>query len=149
MPFQPESGLELNRKGLEKFPISPTVISTPWYDKRFESYDFLKSAGLSKFWADQIFFWFGLTTIPQNSANWMWCRIRINVQCRSDREFWDLFRKHKYTLIRPTVQELWSLKFGGGASSGQIELSGQIWTLRPLPKEFRKNSKYKNPREIL
>jgi hypothetical protein len=56
MPFQPESGLELNRKGLEKFLISPTVISTPRYDKRFESYELLKSAGLPKFWADQSFF---------------------------------------------------------------------------------------------
>jgi hypothetical protein len=48
MPVQPESGLELDRKGLEKFPISPTVIITPRYDKQFESYDFLKPAGLLK-----------------------------------------------------------------------------------------------------
>jgi hypothetical protein len=55
MHFQPESEMELNRKDLENLPISPTVISTPWYDKRFASYDFLKSARLLKFWADQIF----------------------------------------------------------------------------------------------
>jgi hypothetical protein len=55
MPFQPEPEMELNRKDLENFPIYPTVISTPRYDKRFESYDFLKSDGLLKFWADQIF----------------------------------------------------------------------------------------------
>jgi hypothetical protein len=55
MPFQPESEMELNRKDLENFCISPTVISTPRYDKRFESYNLLKSAGLLKFWADQIF----------------------------------------------------------------------------------------------
>jgi hypothetical protein len=52
MPFQPESEMELNRKDLENFPISLTVIGTPRYDKRFESYDFLKSNGLLKFWAD-------------------------------------------------------------------------------------------------
>jgi hypothetical protein len=56
MPFQPESGLELNRKDLENFSISPKVIRTPRYDKRIERYDFLKSAGLPKFWADQNFF---------------------------------------------------------------------------------------------
>jgi hypothetical protein len=56
MPILPEYGLELNRKDLENFPISPTVIITPRYDKQFESYDFLKSAGLPKFWADQNFF---------------------------------------------------------------------------------------------
>jgi hypothetical protein len=55
MPFQPESELELNIKDLENLSIDPTVISTPRYDKWFESYDFLKSAGLLKFWADQIF----------------------------------------------------------------------------------------------
>jgi hypothetical protein len=55
VPFQLESEMELNRKDLENFPISPTVISTPRYDKRFEGYDFLKSDGLLKFWADQIF----------------------------------------------------------------------------------------------
>jgi hypothetical protein len=54
-PFQPESGLKLNLKDLENFLIFPTVIKKPRYDKRFESYDFLKSAGLLKFWADQIF----------------------------------------------------------------------------------------------
>jgi hypothetical protein len=55
MPFQPESEMELNIKDLENFPISPTVISKPLYDKWFESYGFLKSAGLPKFWVDQIF----------------------------------------------------------------------------------------------
>jgi hypothetical protein len=29
-------------------------------------------------------------------------------------------------------------------NSGQIKLSGQIWTLSPLPKEFWGNSKYQN-----
>jgi hypothetical protein len=55
MPFQPESGLEIDKKDLENFPISPMVISTPLHDKQLESYDFLKSDGLLKFWADQIF----------------------------------------------------------------------------------------------
>jgi hypothetical protein len=33
-------------------------------------------------------------------------------------------------------------------SSGQIGLSRQIWTLRPLPNEFSGNPKYRNPREF-
>jgi hypothetical protein len=49
MPFQPESDLELNIKDLENFPIFPMVISTPRYDKRFRSYDFLKLTGLLRF----------------------------------------------------------------------------------------------------
>jgi hypothetical protein len=57
-------------------------------------------------------FWFGLTMISQNSADWIRCRIRRNVQYKSDRKFWDLSRKHKDTLIWPTVQELWSLQVG-------------------------------------
>jgi hypothetical protein len=60
-------------------------------------------------------FWFGLTMISQNSADWIWCRIRRNVQCESDREFWGLSRKHKCTPIRPMVQELRSPKGGGGS----------------------------------
>jgi hypothetical protein len=40
--------MELNIKDLENFPMSPTFISTPQYDKRFESYNFLKPAGLLK-----------------------------------------------------------------------------------------------------
>jgi hypothetical protein len=55
MPLQPESELELNRKDLENFLVFSMVISTPRYDKRFESYDFLKLAGQLRFWADQIF----------------------------------------------------------------------------------------------
>jgi hypothetical protein len=43
------------------------------------------------------------------------------------------------------VQELWSLKVEEGVGSGQIKMSGQFWTLRPLPKEFRENSEYQNP----
>jgi hypothetical protein len=46
------------------------------------------------------------------------------------------------------VQELWSLKFGGGVSSGQIELSGQLWTLSPLPNKFWGTLEYQNPREF-
>jgi hypothetical protein len=46
------------------------------------------------------------------------------------------------------VQELWSLKVGGGVSSRLIKLSGQIWTLSPLPNEFWGNLKYQNPREF-
>jgi hypothetical protein len=92
---------------------------------------------------------FSATTISQNSADWDWYRIRKNTQYRSDREFWDISRKHKYTLIRPTVQELRSLKFREGVSSGQIELSGQLWTFSPLPNKTRKNLEYQNPREIL
>jgi hypothetical protein len=75
-------------------------------------------------------------------------RIRRNAQYESDREFWDLSKKNKYTPIRPTVQELWSLKVGGGVSSGEVKLSGQIWTLSPLSKEFWENSEYQNHREF-
>jgi hypothetical protein len=46
------------------------------------------------------------------------------------------------------VQELWSLKDGEGVSSGQTELSGQIWTLGPLPNEIWGNLEYQNPREF-
>jgi hypothetical protein len=46
------------------------------------------------------------------------------------------------------VQELWSLKVGGGVSSGQIELSGPLWTLSPLPNEFWGNLEYQTPLEI-
>jgi hypothetical protein len=74
--------------------------------------------------------------ISQNSADWERYRIRESAQYEIDREFRDLSRKHKYTLIQPTVQELWSLKVGGGVSSEQIELSRQIWTLSPLPNEI-------------
>jgi hypothetical protein len=42
------------------------------------------------------------------------------------------------------VQELWPLKGGGGVSSGQIELSRQLWTLSPLPNEFWGNLEYQN-----
>jgi hypothetical protein len=45
-------------------------------------------------------------TISQNSTDWDWYRIRKNAQYGNDREFEDLSRKNKYTLIRPTVQEL-------------------------------------------
>jgi hypothetical protein len=40
------------------------------------------------------------------------------------------------------VQELRSLEIGGGVSSGQIKLSGQIWNLSPLPNEFYVNPEY-------
>jgi hypothetical protein len=46
------------------------------------------------------------------------------------------------------VQELWPLKVGGGVTSGQIELSGSIWTLSPLPNEIWKNLEYQNSREF-
>jgi hypothetical protein len=49
MPFQPESDLEVNIKDLENFPIFPTVISTPRYDKGVRSYDFLKLIRLLRF----------------------------------------------------------------------------------------------------
>jgi hypothetical protein len=84
--------------------------------------------------------------ISQNSADWIRCRIRRNVQCKRDKEFLDLSRKYKYTLIRPTAQELGSLKVGEGVSSGQIELFGQLWTLSPLPNELWENLEYQNHR---
>jgi hypothetical protein len=62
------------------------------------------------------------------------------------REFQDLSRKHKYTLIRLMFQELWSLKIGRGVSSEQIELSGQLWTLSSLSSENWGNLEYQNPR---
>jgi hypothetical protein len=34
-------------------------------------------------------------------------------------------------------------------NSGQIKLSGQIWTLSPLPKELWGNFEYQNSREFL
>jgi hypothetical protein len=46
------------------------------------------------------------------------------------------------------VQELWSLKVEGGVSSGLLKLSGQIWTLTPLPNEIWGNLEYQNPREF-
>jgi hypothetical protein len=33
-------------------------------------------------------------------------------------------------------------------SSAEIQLSGQVWTLRPFSKEISKNSEYKNHREF-
>jgi hypothetical protein len=39
-------------------------------------------------------------------------------------------------------------KVRGGVSSGQIELSGLIWTLSPLPSEIWGNLEYQNPREF-
>jgi hypothetical protein len=33
-------------------------------------------------------------------------------------------------------------------NSGQIKLSGQFWTLRPLPRKIWKNSEYKDPRKF-
>jgi hypothetical protein len=87
-------------------------------------------------------------TNSQNSADSLWCRIRRNIQCKSDREFLDLLRKHRYSHIRPTVQELRSLEVGEGVSSGQIKLSAQIRTLSLYSKEIGKNSKYRGPREF-
>jgi hypothetical protein len=49
MPFQPKSDLAFNRTDIENFLIFPTVISTPRYDKRFRSYDFLKLTWLLEF----------------------------------------------------------------------------------------------------
>jgi hypothetical protein len=65
-------------------------------------------------------FWFGLTTISQNPANWIWCRIRRNKQYKSGRQFWYPSRKHRYTLIRPTVQKLWSLQVGGSTRTSDL-----------------------------
>jgi hypothetical protein len=93
-------------------------------------------------------FRFGMTTISQNSADWIWCRIRRSDQYKSDREFLDLSIKHKYALIQPTVQKLRSLKFGGGVSSEQIGLSGQIWTVKPLLKEIWSKSELKYHRKF-
>jgi hypothetical protein len=49
-----ESDEESNTNVIEYIFIFPTVICAPRYDKRFRSYAILKSAGLLKFWADQI-----------------------------------------------------------------------------------------------
>jgi hypothetical protein len=46
------------------------------------------------------------------------------------------------------VQELQSLQVGVGIRSGQIKLSGQIGTLRPLASELWKNSEYRILREF-
>jgi hypothetical protein len=86
--------------------------------------------------------------IPQTTADWDWYRIKKSAQYENDRDLRDLSIKYKYTLIRPTAQELWSVKVGGGASSGQIKLSGQLWTLSPLPNKFWGNLEYQNPIEL-
>jgi hypothetical protein len=124
------------------FPVITRMLKS---DKQGRNYDCWNTA--YKWKNPDCSFWFGLMMISQNSANWIRCRIMRKVQYKSDRKIWDLSRKNKYTLIRLMVQELWSLKFGG-VSSGQIELSGQIWTLRPLPNEFWGNREYQNPREF-
>jgi hypothetical protein len=49
---------------------------------------------------------FSATTISQNPADLDWYGIRKSAKYGSDREFWDLSRKRKYTFIGPTVQEL-------------------------------------------
>jgi hypothetical protein len=46
------------------------------------------------------------------------------------------------------AQELRSLEVGEGVSSGQIKLSGQFWTLRPVPNEIWKDSDYEDPRNF-
>jgi hypothetical protein len=40
------------------------------------------------------------------------------------------------------------MKVGGGVSSGQIELSGQIWTLSPFQNKIWGIPEYQNPREF-
>jgi hypothetical protein len=40
-------------------------------------------------------------------------------------------------------------EIGEGVSSGQIKLSGPLWTLSPLPYEFCGNIEYQTPREFL
>ncbi len=66
-----------------------------------------------------------------------------NVQYKSDRKVLGLSRKHKHALIRPTVQELWSMKFGGAAelSSGQTAVFRAIWTLGQMQNETWDTSK--------
>jgi hypothetical protein len=113
------------------FPVVTRMLKS---NKQGRSYDRWNTA--HKWKNPEYSFWFGLTTTSQNSTNLIRCGTSRNIQCKSDREFLDLSRKYKYTLIQLTVQELWSLKVGGGVSSGQIELSGQIWTWSPLPYEF-------------
>jgi hypothetical protein len=120
-----------NTKLIVNFLSFPFITRMLKCDKQRTSYDRWNTA--HKWKNPEYNFWFRLTTISQNSANWIRGKIMRNVQCKSDRKFWDLSRKHKDTLIWPTVQELSSLKFGGGVSSGQIKLSEQIWTLIPLP----------------
>jgi hypothetical protein len=115
-------------------------------DKQRKSYDHCNA--VHKWKSLEYRFWLGLMTITQNSAEWIRCRILRNVQGESDREFWDLSKKHKCNLIQPTVQELRSLKVGEGASSGQIKLSGQFWTLSLFSKEIWNNSAYKGSREF-
>jgi hypothetical protein len=39
-------------------------------------------------------------------------------------------------------------EIGGGVSSGQIELPGQIWTLSSVPNEIWKDSDYEGPRKF-
>jgi hypothetical protein len=65
--------------------------------------------------------------ISQNSTDRKWCRIRKNAEYKSDREFLVLSKKHKYILIRPTVQVLWSLQVGDAAEN-QFWSDQAIWT---------------------
>jgi hypothetical protein len=135
-----------NRKLLANFLRFSFITCMSKSDKQWRSYECWNTVHRWKNLEYNI--WFGLTMISQNSADWIRCRIRKSPQCESDREFGDVSRKHKYALIWPTVQELWSLKVGRGISSGQIKLSGQIWTFSPLPKEFWGNYEYQYPREF-
>jgi hypothetical protein len=125
------------------FPFITHILKS---DKQRRSYDHWNTVHK---WKNLDYrFWLWLTTISQNSANWIRCRIKRNVKCKSDIEFWYLSIKYKYALIRPTVQELHSLEVGEGVSSWQIKLSGQFWTLRLVPNKIWKDSDYKDPRKF-
>jgi hypothetical protein len=75
-------------------------------------------------------FWFGLTTISQNPTDWIWCKIRRNEQYKSGSQFWYPSRKYTYTLIRQTVQKLWSLQVGGSARTSDLNQWCNFLTLR-------------------
>jgi hypothetical protein len=99
-----------NRKLVVNFLHFPSITHRSKSDRQRRSYD-CWNAGYT--WKNLEYrFWFGLMTISQNSTDGVWYRIRKNTQYENDREFWDLFKKHKYTPILPTVQELWSLQVG-------------------------------------
>jgi hypothetical protein len=116
-PLQVQSQKTSNTNLVVNFLNFPVITHMVKSDKHLIRYDHWNTVHKRK--NLEYRFWFGLTMISQNSVDWIRCRIKRNIQCKSGREFWYLSIKHKYTPIQPTVQELWSLK-AGGASANQF-----------------------------
>jgi hypothetical protein len=105
---QVQSQKTSNTKLVVNFLNFPVITHTLKYDKQRRSYDHWNTVYK---WRNLGYrFWFGLTTISQNLADWIWGRIRRNEQYKSGRNFLYLSKKYRYTLIQSTVQELRSLQ---------------------------------------